>query len=335
VGRSVYKVIALSAMIMILSASCAGKDKTGDANHTSGISSSTVRNMQNGSSGTSWIPTGPDGAETMQHPEETDIQAGTTNNEADPSMQLIQSASTDLDGDGDSEQVEIFQKAIKSASGDEAGELEGIMRITGKVGTVEISFIRKPAGLTEVMSSLEIRDLDSDGVKDIFLVLPDAGASFSLNYFYIYNYKTGKSYTYTSDNNLSDFTGSFRFIYKGKGALDIINERYKFSASFDITDKKYGPGPDDEGNEEYANAWVDPAPVEIGENSRLVLANATDGNAEVKVPLPVFGVSATDMIGEVDLYYRVDGNFEPVLEHFTVIDFNDGKLEKIGEWKKE
>lgn len=262
---------------------------------------------------------------------ETVNPESSTQNTGEPeTVELLQSASIDLDGDGTNEQVEAVQATIGGQVGDSEKELEGRLKITCKNGTVVIPFIKKPQGLTGVMTGFEFKDLDNDGAKDIFVIIPDSGAAFSLNYFFIYNYKTGKSYSYTTDSSLAEFTDGFRFEYKGKGLLEIKNTGYGFSAIFDIS-KDPVLDPVDANNKAFDSSWVDPSPVEIGENSRLALVSAGNGITEIKVPLPVFGRATVDMIGEIDLYYRVDANFKPVLKRFEVIDFNDGKLDKIGE----
>jgi hypothetical protein len=247
-------------------------------------------------------------------------------------IQLLQSASVDLDGDGSNEQVEALQVTIKRQTEGEPDELEGRIKITGKKGTVEIPFIKKQAGLSGVMTSFDFKDLDGDGAKDVFIVIPDNGAAFSLNYFFIYSYKTKKSYSFNTDSSLSEFAGGFKFNYKGKGLLEMSNEGYKFSSVFDIN-SDYGIDPMDENNKSYDRSWVEPTPVEISETSRLALVNAGNGINEIKVPLPVFGLATVDMIGEIDLYYQVDSTCQPVLKHFDVIDFNEGGNKKIGEYK--
>jgi hypothetical protein len=247
--------------------------------------------------------------------------------------ELLQSASVDLDSDGTKEQIVALQRTVKSQTDNEADELEGILRITGKDGTKDVIFIRKPLGVTGVMSSLQFKDLDGDGTKDIFVIIPDAGASFSLNYFYIYNYKTGKSFSYNSDTSLADFTGGFSFKYKGKGLLQMKNDNIKFTATFNISDGSHAPSTDDEGNTAYDSSWVDPTPVEINVNSinsKMELVDTAGGTPEIKVPLPVFGMATNDMIGEIDLYYSVNSDFKPIMKRFVVKDFKDAESSVIG-----
>lgn len=247
--------------------------------------------------------------------------------------ELIQSASVDLDSDGTNEQVEVLQTETEDKAQPGSIELEGILRIDGKNGRTETVFTRKPKDLTGILNTIEFRDLDGDGFKDIFITIPDMGASFTLNYYFIYNYINGKSYKFNIDAALSDFVGSFQFIYKGKGILQMKNDSYDFSGNFDITGKANGNGPDDESNSEYERAWVDATPVEINEDSKISL-KASSGGTEIKVPLPVFGLATADMIGEVDMYFTVGADFIPEMKRFEVMDFNDDMpMKKIGEWK--
>jgi len=320
--------ISIVAVILLLLVVCAWKIKQ----YTDEIATGTQNDIQTAITSTTDISV------NRLTEQESNIEAAAENKDGisgistqdlqnGDKFEIIQSANVDLDADGNNEQVEVIRKVFTG----EPNELEGILRINGKSGMVEVPFIKKPEGFTGIMTSIEFRDLDGDGNKDIFIISPETGAAFSLNYFFIYNYKTGKSHSYTTDSSLSDFVGSFKFEYEGKGLLKIKNDNYKFSATFNL-DKNTGMDPVDENNKAYENSWIDPTPVEIGENSKLALVSTENGVTEIKVPLPVFGRATMDMIGEIDLYYQVSSDFLPVLKRFEVIDFNDGKLEKIGEY---
>ena len=184
------------------------------------------------------------------------------------------------------------------------------------------------------MTSFEFADLDGDGAKDVFLIIPDSGAAFSLNYFFAYSYKKSKAYSFTTDRSLSEFAGSFTFKYLGDGKLEIKNDTFTFTAAFDISDSP-GLEKDEESNKSYESSWVEPIPVEISENSRISLVKAEDGAVEIKVPLPVFGRATVDMIGEIDLYYAMGNNFMPVLKSFEVLDFSREGHKSVGKWKNE
>jgi hypothetical protein len=315
--RKIFYVILVLAIMVSISA-CSRKDKKADSDITNKATYSTGT-IQNSNTDT----------EVQSSNNTGDIPTTATpqgnNPDENQKEQLLQSASVDLDNDGTNEEVEALKVEIKGQSENDPGELEGILKITSAKGTKKIPFIKKQAGLTDVMSGFEFVDLDGDGAKDIFIVLPDSGAAFSLNYFYIYNYKKEKSYSFTSDSSLAEFANSFKFQYKGNGKLELINNNLGFKSVFDISEDS-GFESDDENNKSYENAWVEPTPVEISPDSRITIEKDNSGAYEIKVPLPVFGLATVDMIGEVDLYYRVDGDFFPILKHFTVYDFkNDGK----------
>ena len=247
---------------------------------------------------------------------------------------LLQSASVDLDADGIKEEVEALMVVTEGEVENDPGELEGILRITDGSDIIKTTFIKKQAGLTGVMTSFEFADLDGDGARDIFLIIPESGAAFSLNYFYAYSYKAGKSYSFTTDSNLSEFAAGFAFEYLGDGKLEMKNDTLSFTAVFDISDSP-GLEKDEESNKSYESSWVEPTPVEISESSRISLVKAKDGVIEIKAPLPVFGRATVDMIGEIDLYYAMGNNFKPVLRSFEVLDFSGKGHKSVGKWNKE
>ncbi|NJD01701.1 MAG: hypothetical protein FIA99_03690 [Ruminiclostridium sp.] len=263
---------------------------------------------------------------------ESELNNGSDESENNP--QLLQSASVDLDADGINEEVEALQIKVEGDGENNSGELEGILKIIDGNETKKTTFIKKQAGLTGVMTSIKFADLDGDGAKDIFLIIPESGAAFSLNYFFAYSHKEDKSYSFTTDSNLSEFAGGFAFKYLGDGKLEMKNDTISFTTVFDISDSP-GLDKDEESNKSYESSWVEPTPVEISENSRIGLVNAKDGGVEIKVPLPVFGRATVDMIGEIDLYYAFGNNFKPVIRSFEVLDFSGEGHKSIGEWNKE
>ena len=182
------------------------------------------------------------------------------------------------------------------------------------------------------MSSFEFKDLDGDGAKDVFLIIPENGAAFSLNYFFAYSYKKEKAFSFVMDSALNDLVGSFAFKYTGSGKLEILNEKLGFTGYFNVADASGFSADDDESNTAYDSSWVEPTPVEIGENSRLALVKTEDGRTAIKVPLPVFGLATSDMIGELDLYYVMDKDFKTVLNSLEIKDFGKEKSETIGTW---
>lgn len=314
------------AALVVTSAAC-GKKNNNDKEASSAATVSTVG--QGTSPGESQ---GTTEAETIK-PTETE-EASNPGNEAADKPQLLQSASVDLDSDGVNEEVEALVIEHAGDSGNETGTLEGVLKITDGSEVKNITFIKKPAGLTSVMMGIEFPDLDGDGSKDIFLIIPESGASFSLNYFYAYSYKKDQSYAYTTDSNLSDLAAGFVFKYQKEGRLEVTNSLYGIKAVMDISDSS-GFESDDDNNYSYENSWVEPIPVEISESSRISLVKEQNGNVSIKVPLPVFGRGTVDMIGEVDLYYKVDKNFKPELKSFEILDFSkDGPISK-GKWNKD
>ena len=316
--------------MLLAFAACAGKDKNtvNENTNTDAIQTQTAQTAGNSSTN--------DAAQSdITSKQLPSTQSSTSVEDTSGNKEeLLQSASVDLDADGLNEQVEVLQAEVEDQTQPGTLELEGILRIDGKNGRTDTIFIKKPKGLTGVLNTIEFRDLDGDGNKDVFITIPDSGAAFTLNYYFAYNYINGKSYKFNTDAALADFSGGFQFTYKGKGMLQMKNDSNGFSADFDITSKMNGIGPDSESNSEYERAWVDASPVEISENSKIALKAASGGGTEIKVPLPVFGLATADMIGEIDMYFTVGADFMPLMKRFEVMDFNeDMSMKKIGEWK--
>lgn len=317
--------ILLALSLLVTMAACNGRTAEAGGNTETGVSSGTA-----GPSGSS--TTGTTQSESVLPPESSTQISVSSGNAAVKNEELLQSASVDLDMDGNNEEVEIYQAETEDPEQPGGTGLEGILRIRGINGRTDTVFIRKPKGFTGVMNTVEFEDIDGDGAKDVFITIPDAGASYELNYYYIYNYKTSRSYKFDTDAALTQFAEGFKFSYKGKGLLDMLNPAYNFKAEFNITGQSGGNGPDDEINKEYEGASVDPSPVVINGDSRIALQKSGK-SMRIKVPLPVFGLAAADMIGEVDIYYSVGADFVPVMDKFEVFDFKDDRsLQKIGEW---
>lgn len=324
--------ILISLSLLLAFAACTGKDKD-TANENTGIDAVQTQIPQSAGN-----PSTNDISQSDVTSTQLPSTQSSTSIEDTPvkKEELLQSASVDLDSDGINEQVEVLQAEVDDQTQPGTSELEGILRIDGKNDSSDTVFIKKPKGLTGVLNTVEFRDLDGDGYKDVFITIPDSGAAFTLNYYFAYNYINGKSYKFNTDAALSDFAGGFQFIYEGRGILRMKNDSYGFTANFDITSGMNGIGPDSEINPEYERAWVDASPVEISGDSKIALRADAGGRTEVKVPLPVFGLATADMIGEVDMYFSFDADFMPVMKRFEVIDFSDDlSLKKIGEWKSD
>ncbi len=327
--------ITLAFMLMMAMSSCgknsseAGQSYTSDtatiATNTAGTETDNVDSADGNSSEGADENTASNSADGSSAGGDTTVSdiGGTANHE------LLNSASVDLDNDGHNEQIEAYQIDILSSDGQPTDEIEGLLIITGQDKKVQIPFMRKAKGFSGLMSGMEFEDLDRDGAKDVFIIIPGEGASFAYNYFFMYNYKTGKSHSFSSDEDLFSFAGSFYFKYKGGGALEMKSTLYGFTADFDISDSLLYET-DDTANSAYGTAYIEPVPVEISADSTLALVRAADGSAEIKVPLPVFGLATVDMIGEVDIYYIVDENFKPVMKRAEIMDFDKGGISKIG-----
>lgn len=318
--------LSVSIIIMITLVSCFGKSNNAAVNasgtQTSGLTQASTTASSIQTDITSQAPS-----------ESTAGSSDSQNSSGDRTDELLQSANADLDADGSDEVIQIYKATLKKSGNNGANELEGVLKIKSSTVSKEIVFIKKDEGFTGVLSSFEIRDLDNDGSKDIFIITPDSGVSFEINYFYMYSFKKDKSYSFYSDSNLNDFAGSFAFNYEGKGILSMVNTVYNFKAKLDITSKNKGITADDENNSVYENSWVEPVPDVINENSKIAIVKSTDGKTLIKVPLPIFGQATNDMIGEVDLFYAIDKNFEPYMYKFDVIDFNDTGSVKAGSAK--
>lgn len=254
----------------------------------------------------------------------------TNADQRDPDEILLQSASIDLNGDGENEQVEAIQISSAAAGTGLPDKLEGMLRIRNGGSGKQVTFWEKDESLTGLLTSMQFEDLDGDGAKDVFIIIPGNGASFSFSNFFIYSYKKDVHYSFTNDISLTDFIGDFRFKYSSDNKLSIINSRYNFTADLAI-EFEDGQLPSKEYMLDYeSRAWIDPVSIDISEASRLALTTGADNLPEIKVPLPVFGLATVDMIGEIDLFYTVDSSFNPVLKRFEVYDFKGSDRLKAG-----
>jgi hypothetical protein len=247
--------------------------------------------------------------------------------------QLLQSASIDLDNDGLNEQVKAVQVTIKGDS-ENPDRLKGMLVIRSGASedkeARQVFWWEKPAGTSGVLNGMQFEDLDGDGARDIFIIIPDNGASFAYSNYYLYSYKKDVSYSFMNNSEMTDFIDSFRFTHQNGNKLSLVNDKYHFSADFTIEGENGGP-PSEEVMDDYVlRAWIEPVSVDIGEDSRMALAKGSGGAWEIKVPLPVFGLATVDMIGEIDLYFSVDSTFNPVLKHFDVLDFKGSEKTKVG-----
>lgn len=244
--------------------------------------------------------------------------------------ELLQSASVDLDGDGQNEQIQVFRVLTDLPETGSNGEEEGRLVIKNNGAEKTISFWKRQIGLSGVMTSMEFVDLDGDGADDVFIIIPGFGASFEHYSYFIYSYKKDRSHTFTSDNALADFIDGFNNAYiNGGNKLTIANEQYNFSADLFIDTGSDG-NPEETMLDYVDRTWIDPVSVNMGESSKLALVKNTASKPEIKVPLPVFGLATVDMIGEIDMYFSVDEDFKPVLQRFELLDFEGDEKVKVG-----
>ncbi len=260
-------------------------------------------------------------------------QSGSNSAAVGQKTELLQSASVDLDADGVNEQVEAVMSSTSVEGQNSHNILEGTLVIRGNGNERRVQFNKREQGLTNILTSMQFDDLDNDGSKEVFIIIPDHGASFSYSTYFVYSYKTNKSFTFTIDNSIVDYIAGFHAVYKkGGNKLTFTNNNYGFEA--DLTIENGDQQPDEETMQEYADkAWIDPNAVDISDDSRLALVKSPKGRMEIKVPLPIFGMAAVDMIGEIESFYTLDDNLEPVLKHFEMWDFksaNPAERVKVG-----
>ncbi len=286
------------------------------------------------------IPTSPDNENNtpadsttpgMSNGEANSGNDADTSTDGNVKKELLQSASIDLDADGINEQVKAVKASIASTDPEAAVRYEGRLEISDGDVLTEIVFWKKDEDLSGMMSSMQFEDMDGDGAKDIFIIIPGYGASFTYSNCFIYSYAKDKSCIFTSDNELADFIGWFRFAYEGGNGnkLGIINDQYGFSAMLAIEDIDHSSVSEDVMYDYADRSWIDPTSVDISESSKLALASSGK-KTEIKVPLPIFGMATVNMIGEIDLYYSIDEDFRLVLERCEVIDFNGDSKIKAG-----
>ena len=254
-------------------------------------------------------------------------------NQVSATEQLLQSANIDLNADGESEQVEAVQISAGAAEPGSGGEAEGRLKIRSGGSEIQMTFREKNAVMSGILTGMQFEDLDGDGAKDVFIIIPGNGASFSYSNYFIYSYKKNIKYSFVSDNILTDFINSFGFKYTGDNKLSIINSKLNFSAVLTIESYNVQETTKEYMKDYEQRAWIEPVSVDISEGSRLALTTGVNGRPEIKVPLPVFGLATVDMIGEIDLYYYIDSSFNPVLKRFVVLDFKDGDKIKAGSYE--
>lgn len=315
---------------MLLSASACGGDKkaaeaSGDnlpENVTTGINEATVETSVQ-SSGTLQDSQEQNTTDTAIEESGSGNNSGSNSTAEGQKTELLQSASVDLDADGINEQVEAVMNSTPVEGQDSDYIEEGTLIIKDNGDEIRVQFIKRAQGLSNILSGIQFEDLDNDGSKEVFIIIPDHGASFSYSTYFVYSYKKDKSFSFTIDNSIVDYISGFQASYKkGGNKLTFTNENYGFEA--DLTIENGDLPHDEETMQEYAGrAWIDPTAIDISDDSRVALAKSQDGRMEIKVPLPVFGMATVDMIGEIESFFTLDDNLEPVLRHFDMWDFKN------------
>lgn len=318
-------------LFSVLSA-CAGDQKISEPSQTSAVNEETAGAAVQDTASSNTVETENTASVQEQTGNDlTDEKPGEGPDESGGNAELLQSASVDLNGDGENEQVEAYSISMPSSENEGAQILEGSLVIKSRDTERRITFWKKEAGLTGILSSMQFEDLDKDGADDVFITVPGNGASFSYTNYFMYSYKKDANYSFTSDNSLVDFIEGFRPEYtKGDNRLSITNIKYSFTADIAI-EESAGQQPDEDTMLEYAGStWIEPVCVDISEDSRLALVKGAGNEPEIKVPLPIFGIATVNMIGELDLYYTVDNDFKPVLKRFELLDFKGNDKEIVG-----
>ncbi len=250
-----------------------------------------------------------------------------------PGYKLLQSASIDLDNDGINEQIGVVRTDLPINEAGTESKAEGRLLIRDGVNERQVVFFTKENDPSELLSRIEFEDLDGDGSTDIFMVIPGYGASFNYSNCFIYSYKKDKSHSFISDSTLADFIDGFEFSYtKGGSLLTVANRFHNFSADIVIEEAEELESPEDIMQQYAQGTWIDPVSVDISEDSRLSLVK-NKGIPEIKVPLPVFGTATVNMIAEIDLFYRIDSDFIPVLKRCEIIDFSGSDKIKTGSFE--
>lgn len=322
------KLIVLIIATSIILSSCGKKDNSADTSSQTGSIASTDLPASTGDE-----EINEDIENTEDNPEETTQEQNTVTDINEISRDIVKSVENDLDNDSLNEKIEIIQVTSKTDNSNNE-EIEGIIKIKSKDSEIISSFIKKAPGLTGIYRDIAIEDLDGDGNKDIFIVIPETGSPFTLNFYHIYSYSDDRKFSFNVDNKITDFCKGFMFNYTENGMLSVENVEFNFEGVFDLS-KIYGISfTNDKIGMQYNRSWVEPVPSEMSFDSRVKLINKKDVNL-IMLPLPIFGTATSDIIGEIDLFYKVNENFIPEMDSFEVYELTPDKKVKIGEVKIE
>lgn len=243
--------------------------------------------------------------------------------------EILSEKKVDLDGDSLEEDIQI----MKVANSSDNQEYEGVLNINGKDGVVRIPFLKRTeASLFGVFTSVEFVDLDGDGIKDVFITIPDGGAQFNMSYFFAYSYKKQKAYAYQPENTdlVISFIEGFKFNYAGKGILNMRNDAISFKADIDLKDNANFSDSENLNKATYNKTWISTTPIDLNEDSKLILIKNDENKELVKIPFPIFGQATADILGEIDTYFAFNNEFKPVMRSFEVMDYNGNEKNMVG-----
>jgi hypothetical protein len=243
--------------------------------------------------------------------------------------QILYEKKVDLNGDNIDEDVQI--RKIKDKT--DSQEYDGVLVITGKDTMIKETFLqRSETNLLGVFSGVEFVDLDNDGAKDVFITIPDVGADFNISYFYAYNYKKQKAYSYNSDNMdlIGNLIGNFKFNYAGNGILNIKNDSFGFTSDINLKDNAGFSSSEDLNKASYNKAWIPTPPVDIDQNTKLDLFKTNKNQWEVEIPLTIFGQATSDILGNINTYFSFTKDFKLSLTSFEVQEINGSGKKVVG-----
>lgn len=259
--------------------------------------------------------------------------------ETNPEQNVLKWVEADLDNDGINEKVEIIQVEIDDGRG--VIVWEGWIKIHSKDEERKIVFNKGSSKITEVYQSMDIEDLDGDGARDIFIVIPDIGSSNYINYFFIYNYKADRQFCFDFDRSqeeLGSFLSSFKYRYLSENKLELVSSTLKYKGAVSVGSYLGIPIPDDGMLYDNTGSPV-PAAIEredSGEKeggrfiSCVELLKTEDTLPQIKIPLLLPALHHEDIIAEIDVFFILSTDFTPIMKRFQVYS-----VDQTGGYKKE
>lgn len=235
----------------------------------------------------------------------------------------------DLDNDNLDETVQVEKVKVEADN----NEYQGVLKIIGKEFSANAPFLNRTEGSpTGVFTGIEFEDLDDDGIKDVFITIPDAGAEFNINYFFAYNYKKQKAYSYNFDNTdiVRNLIEGFKLSYGGEGVLTIKNDSFNFNANINLKDNAGYSDSENLNKSAYDKASISSIAIDLDQNVKLGLIKTSKNLVEVKIPLIIFGQATSDILGEIDTFFSFNNDFKPILKRFEVHEFHGNEKNMVG-----